>query len=283
MTDALLTALVPVGPHHPDLLRRAIGSLLAQTDPHWEALVVAELLVRDDVQRTLDAALGDPRLRLAANPRPGLAAALNEGMRLARTEYVAILLGDDLWAPHAVATLREHHGRDPGADVLHSGRVFVDEHDAPISSVYRPVAGITLEDFTRRAPVKHLICWRRELGLAVGGLDERIRHHGPDDFDFPWTLAEHGARFHAVDEPLYLFRDHREGPRLTTHVPRSVQERELRHIFRKHGLPRAQARARLLRARRTYLRQALFRSRLHRFVKERMGFDPRRGWREPYT
>jgi GT2 family glycosyltransferase len=279
--DVVVTALVPVGPHHPELLRRAVGSLLAQTDPRWEALVVAERAVHDEVAHVLADELGDPRVVLERNPRSGLPAALNHGMGVARTTLVAILLGDDLWAPEAVATLREHHERHPDADVLHSGRVFVDAGDAPISSPHPPVAEVALEDFVGRSPVKHLICWRREAGLAVGGVDERIRHHGPDDYDFPWTLAEHGARFHAVDAPLYLHRDHREAPRLTTHVPRSVQERDLRRILRKHGVPRARARARVREARRTYLRQALFRSRLDRFVKERTGFDARLGWREP--
>jgi hypothetical protein len=113
-------------------------------------------------------------------------------------------------------------------------------------------------------------------------MDEAVRFVGPDDFDFPWTMAEHGARFHAVPEALYLARDHREGFRLTTHVPRSVQERELRRIFRKHGLPRAAARRRIAKARETYLRQCLYRNRLDRLLKRRSGFDARSGWREPY-
>ena len=113
-------------------------------------------------------------------------------------------------------------------------------------------------------------------------MDETLRWVGPDDFDFPWTMAEHGAVLHPMPETLYLYRDHRAAFRLTTHVPRRDQERELRRIFAKHGLPRAVARRRIQKARRTYLRQCLYRSRLDRFLKLRVGIDPRRGWRETY-
>ena len=35
-------------------------------------------------------------------------------------------------------------------------------------------------------------------------------------------------------------------------------------------------------ARATYLRQCLYRSRFDRWIKERLGYDPRRGWRQSY-
>ena len=105
---------------------------------------------------------------------------------------------------------------------------------------------------------------------------------GVDDYDFPWSLAEAGARFMAVPECLYLVRDHRDGFRLTTHVPRSVQVRALRRIMRKHGVGRARVDLIVVEAKRGYLRQCLYRSRLDRWLKERLGHDPQRGWRESY-
>jgi glycosyltransferase involved in cell wall biosynthesis len=282
VSDAVVTAIVPVGPHHPVFLRRALDSLLAQTDPRWRALVVAEPDVRLTIADVLRGALDDRRVRLLEKERRGLAASCNLGMAAAETEFVALLLGDDMWSPQAVAVLAAHLRAHPDADFLYSGRVYVDEHDEPISSPYLPVEHVTPETFARTSPLKHLLCWRRELGLAVGGVDERIRFHGPDDYDFPWTMAEHGARLLPVPEPLYLYRDHRESFRLTTHVPLSVQTRELRRVLRKHGLSRRATRQRIARARATYLQQALYRSRLDRWWKRRSAFDPRTGWRESY-
>jgi glycosyltransferase involved in cell wall biosynthesis len=280
--SALLTALVPVRAYHPVYLGRALGSILAQTSPRWRLLIVDDG-ADEGLAAVAAAALADDRARLIRGEGRGLASALNTGMRHATTDFVAILLGDDLWAPEAVEVLTSTIERHPEADFLHSGRVFVDGDDRPLSSPYLPAESFTLAEFARGSPVKHLLCWRRERGLAVGGLDEAIRHMGPDDYDFPWTMAEQGARFVAVPEPLYRLRDHRDSFRLTTHVPRSVHVRELRRVLRKHGVGRLETERRILGARRGYLRQCLYRNRLDRWLKERLGHDARRGWREPYA
>ena len=91
-------------------------------------------------------------------------------------------------------------------------------------------------------------------------MDESLNSVGPDDFDFPWCMAEHGAVFQAVAECLYLYRDHRDSYRLTTHLPLNVHVREIRRIMMKHGASASQIRARVAAARRSYLRQCLFRS-----------------------
>ena len=118
--------------------------------------------------------------------------------------------------------------------------------------------------------------------MAVGGIDETINSVGPDDYDFPWVMAERGARFRAVPECLYWYRDHRAGFRLTTHLPLSVHLRECDRILRKHRVDEPARRAFLARARRSYLRQCLYRNGVDRWLKERLGHDPRRGWRETY-
>ena len=103
-----------------------------------------------------------------------------------------------------------------------------------------------------------------------------------DDWDFPWTMLEQGAAFRAVPRALYILRDHRESFRLTTHVPRSVQLATMRRIMNKHGASEEAIRACMREARRSFLRQSLFRSTLHRWLRQRLGFDARRGWREQY-
>ena len=104
-----------------------------------------------------------------------------------------------------------------------------------------------------------------------------------DDFDFPWTMAEHGATFTAIPDCLYLYRDHREFFRLTTHLPLSHHKREIARIMRKHGR-RARRRSRppWPAPSGAYLRQCLYRSRLDRWLKRLRGTRRRGGWRESY-
>jgi O-antigen biosynthesis protein len=272
---------MPVRHYHPAYLRRALGSIVGQTSPRWRLLVI------DDgadvgLSEILGGALADRPVRVVPSEPRSLAAALNTGLRLAGTDFVSVLFADDVWAPAAVAVLTSFIERFPEVDVFHASRRFIDERDRAISEVQRARTGFTLADFENGSPVKHPLCWRRERALALGGLDESLGSIGVDDYDFPWSLADAGARFMAIPDCLYLVRDHRAGFRLTTHVPRSVHVRALRRIMRKHGVGRARVESLIARAKQGYLRQCLYRSRVDRWLKERLGQDPRRGWRESY-
>lgn len=273
---------MPVRAHRPEYLAAAIGSLLSQSSPEWELLVVAE---PDDIgrlERELDRTLLDGRVGLMANEGRKLAGALNTAMRHATGSFVAILHADDLWAPEAVAVLRRNIHAHPAADFFHSARRYVDDHGRSISGAYAPAPSVSVTGFWRGSPVKHLLCWRREMGLAIGGMDETLNSVGPDDFDFPWTMAEHGARFHAVPECLYIYRDHRECFRLTTHLPRSIHERELRRILTKHRVPEVLVSERVAAARDSYLRQCLYSTAFEARVRRLLRIERRDGWRERY-
>jgi Glycosyl transferase family 2 len=277
-----VTILLPIREFHGQYLTEAVDSVFAQTDEDWRLLAIVEPGDEARFTQCLGPALDDPRVALVANEGRKLAGALNTGMRRAGTPFTAILLGDDLLAPEAVAVLSDHIRRFPAVDFFHSARRIVDGEGRPISSVHPAKETFVVDDFVRASPVKHMLCWRRESGLAAGGLDETLDSVGVDDWDFPWTMTEQGARFQAIQECLYVYRDHRDGYRLTTHLPRSTHLREIRRILRKHGVGPWRSFRLAHDRRRSYLRQCLFRTPVDRFVKERLGFDPRRGWRESY-
>jgi glycosyltransferase involved in cell wall biosynthesis len=277
-----LTALIPVKEYVPEYLRESVGSLLAQTSPRWRALVIHPRGAGAELQAELGEAATDTRIELIEEEGHKLAGALNTGVRAAETEFTAILLADDLWAPEAVDVLERNIAARPDVDFFHSARRVIDDRGNPISEVLSAERDVRLETFLERAPVKHLLCWRRELALSIGGLDESLNSVGPDDYDFPWSMAEAGARFWAIQECLYVYRDHRAGYRLTTHLPRRTHLRETRRILRKHGVPRAEIRRRLAAARKGYLRQCLYSSPLDAWIKRSRGHDPAQGWRESY-
>jgi glycosyltransferase involved in cell wall biosynthesis len=278
---ARVTVLMPVRAYQPAYLRQALESIRLQTSPRWRLLVVDDGSDGGFADGP-GALFEDQRVRLLDNHGRGFAAALNVGLRDTRTEFVALLFADDLWAPNAVEVLTSFIERFPEVDFFHTSRAAVDEHGRPIGPIYHPQAKFTLEDFHRGSPVKHLLCWRRDPALAIGGMDESLDPIGIDDYDFPWRMAEAGVRFMAISDCLYLWRDHRESFRLTTHVPRNAQVRTLRRIMRKHGVRRARVELQIAAHRRSQLRQCLYRSPLDRWLKARLGHDPRRGWREPY-
>lgn len=278
----MVTALLPVKRYRSDYLREAVASLLGQTSPDWRALVIHERGARAGLESALGAAAADPRIRLVEERGRKLAGALNTGMREAETDFVAILFADDLWEKEAVEVLSRNIAERPEVDFFHSARRYVDDEGVRISGVVPPLAEVRADRFLEHGSVKHLLCWRRELALAIGGVDESLNSVGPDDFDFPWSMADAGARFGPISDCLYVYRDHRSCYRLTTHLPRRTHAREIRRIMRKHGVPRRVIRRQLAEAHRTYLRQCLYSSSFDQWLKRALRRKPAEVWRESY-
>ncbi len=86
-------------------LARAVGSLLAQTIPEWE-LVVIDDGCTDDTPAVVKPFLTDARIRCHRLPsNHGLGAALNAGLALSRAPLIAYLPSDDLYDHDHLARL----------------------------------------------------------------------------------------------------------------------------------------------------------------------------------
>ena len=141
-------------------------------------------------------------------------------------------------APDAVEVLERNIEERPDVDFFHSARRYIDDHGEPISDVLPRGTTFTSRPSSTRVPVKHLLCWRRELALAIGGIDESLNSVGPDDYDFPWSMMEAGARFGAIQECLYVYRDHRSV--LPAHDPPAAphaRARDAAHPAQARGAP----------------------------------------------
>jgi glycosyltransferase involved in cell wall biosynthesis len=98
---ALVTAVIPTR-DRPELVARAVASVLAQTREDLEVLVVVDGPDPATVARL--GAIGDGRLRVhALAARGGPAAARNAGVLAARGEWIAFLDDDDEWLPAKLA------------------------------------------------------------------------------------------------------------------------------------------------------------------------------------
>src|SRR5262249_27800842 len=223
MVDTPITIILPVKHHVPRYLKAAVQSVLDQSSGGWRLVLVADRRVAAELESFLRAELPDSRFQLIAVGTPNLAASINAGMKHATTEFVTLLLGDDIFAANTIEVLHRAIRAQPHVDFFHSSRRYIDGEGNPISSVYASRSHFEWKDFLDGSPVKHLLCWRRETALAIGGVDEAFSTSGPDDYDFPWSMFEQGARFHALPECLYIYRNHCEGFRNTTHHPRTLR------------------------------------------------------------
>lgn len=113
----------------PRLLARAIASVLAQTWPSWELLIVNDAGGVSAVEDVVAAVAGrDSRIRVIHRPvSTGMEAATNAGVAASTGRYVTVLDDDDTWEREflAVCVRRLQRRRSPAVRgvVTHSTRV----------------------------------------------------------------------------------------------------------------------------------------------------------------
>ncbi|WP_310461914.1 glycosyltransferase family 2 protein [Sphaerotilus sp.] len=95
-----------------DVIGRAVSSVLRQSFPDWELIVVDDGST-DSTRARLDGL--DPRIRYIEQPNQGVYAARNTGLKAVRGRFVTFLDSDDEWLPHFLALttafLRAHPDR----------------------------------------------------------------------------------------------------------------------------------------------------------------------------
>jgi hypothetical protein len=129
------------------LLRRAIRSVVAQSYPGWE-LVVVDDGSEDDTPTAL-ASLSDSRVRPVRTEGVGVGAARNRGLQEATGELIAYLDDDNIMHPDWLRSVVWAFNRSPPTEIVYGARVVDDPR-----SVGLPQEGLTtaiqLEPYDRR-------------------------------------------------------------------------------------------------------------------------------------
>ncbi len=206
-TSPTLTVLLPVR-DAAGFVGRAVRSVLRST------LQDLEVLLLDDGSRdgsslaALEAASGDPRLRILSLPRRGLAPALNAGLAASRGRYLARMDADDVCAAERferqVVFLEAH--REVG---ICGTRIRVEPEPMRGSGLWRYVTWqnslLSHEEMERERFVESVLThatavFRRDVLDALGGWREAP---WPEDYDLWLRGFAAGVRFGKLPDVLY--------------------------------------------------------------------------------
>ena len=184
-------------------LGETIGSVLAQTYPHLEVLVVDDGSTDGTPNAAVAGHDADPRVRYLRQANAGTAAARNLGVAHARGEFIALLDHDDLWEPHKLERqLPLFAGDDPAIGAVIARIEFFRTATGENTAEYFPGRELDVHDLLahRVLPIQTVV-FRRDALAAVGPFDVDLR--GTDDWDLGIRLA---ARFRIVGLPETLAR-----------------------------------------------------------------------------
>jgi len=122
----LVTVIIPTF-NRASIVGRAIRSVLGQTYPDWELLVVDDAST-DGTEREVRS-YSDKRIKYIRHQNNRrVSAARNTGIRCARGEYVSFLDDDDEWLPEKLEREVEVlQNSDPDVGLVYSGKTVYDE------------------------------------------------------------------------------------------------------------------------------------------------------------
>jgi glycosyltransferase involved in cell wall biosynthesis len=181
----------------PELIGRAIRSVLAQQFEDWELIVV-----HDGPNQQIEALMTDwvaqeSRIRYFRRPSPGnIANACNYGIAQARGAYIAIIDDDDYWSASdklskQVAFLDEQ----PDYVGCGGGMIVIDSHGKELMRCLKHEDHTDIRQSALLAnPVAHSTSmFRREVGGQVTSYDDSLS--GFQDWDIWLTLANKGKLY----------------------------------------------------------------------------------------
>jgi glycosyltransferase involved in cell wall biosynthesis len=242
----LVSVVVPVYAVE-EWLPACLESLVAQSHPRWEAVVVDDGTPDRSGEIADEWAARDSRIRVVHTHNGGLGAARNEGLRHVRGDYVGFLDSDDVLPPHALATLvaaLEASGSD-----FATGSVLRWE-DGSLTEppwmrrLHHPgLTGVRVHDHPEI--LGDVFAWnklfRRSFWESAGlSWPERIRYE-----DQPTTTRAYLAgTFDVLEEPVYHWRIRTDGTSITQQrasVPDLVDRWETKRMtlasVEEHGDP----------------------------------------------
>jgi hypothetical protein len=207
-----VTLLVPAY-NYGRFIAQALDSLLSQTLRDLELIVIDDAS-RDDTPLVVAPYASDPRVRVVRHEQnQGHIASYNEGLALARGEYVGILSADDYCLrPDALERQVAVFAHNPRVGMVYSAHMMLDP-DGQLTTVAHGAADAVRSGFDEFRSllwgnyILHSgVLLRREVQSALGPYDPQLPQSG--DWDL-WLRASAGYDVGYIAEPLYVYRLHR--------------------------------------------------------------------------
>jgi cellulose synthase/poly-beta-1,6-N-acetylglucosamine synthase-like glycosyltransferase len=160
-------------------IRRTLNSVLAQTYPKLEVIVVNDGST-DETKKVVEATIaGDTRFRLINQSNAGVAAARNTGLAHALGDLIATLDADDLWHPTKLDMQVRKLLNTPAAGLVYCWSRWIDTNDKilwqpalPPAFEGRALVAAIFQNFVGNGSTP--LMWRSCL-KKVSGYDEELR------------------------------------------------------------------------------------------------------------
>jgi glycosyltransferase involved in cell wall biosynthesis len=207
MSSPVISIVIPTY-NHAKFLRTALDSIIVQSIPDWEVIVVNNYSQDDTV--SLVNSYKDPRIKLVNFSNNGIiSASRNYGISITKAPLVAFLDSDDLWYPNKLSSCINKLAQ--GYDFVCHAEVWVGPGARRREVFYGPAERATYRSLLLEGNCisTSAVVVKREWIESVGGFSIQPEFVTAEDYELWLKLAKAGARIGFVGEILgeYLIHD----------------------------------------------------------------------------
>ncbi|MDR2489690.1 MAG: glycosyltransferase [Desulfovibrio sp.] len=184
----------------------AVESILGQSYPHFELLVVDDGSTDASAEILARYAAHDERVKVFSQQNSGLVVSLNRLLHEAKAPLIARMDADDVALPDRFAKQIEVMQARPELAALGGSLITIDQDGTPGARIRYP-QGADLRRYARYAsPVAHpAVMMRTDLVKRAGGYRQYYRHC--EDYDL-WLRLLDMAEMDNLDDVLLHYRTH---------------------------------------------------------------------------
>ena len=193
-------------------LPAALDALLAQTYPHWQAVVCDDGSTDDSVAVVQRFAERDPRITLVQKTNGGQTSTVNACYSHLTGDIICLLDADDTFEPNKLASIVDAFAKNPQAGVCnHSAKVIdSDGHALPMTLNHCLDSGWLASEAIDRGgcvyvPTTSCMSMRREIAEAVFPIPAEQRR---DVDGYLGMVMQFLTPFLLIDQPLAGYRVH---------------------------------------------------------------------------
>lgn len=230
MQDPQVSVVMPVR-NAERYVAEAVKSILTQSFGDFEFLIFNDGSTDDTIRTVHLLADQDRRIQVFSGPHRGYVPWLNEGVRLARGEFVARMDADDVSLPQRFARQVEFLLGHAECVAVGSFQTMIDPEGLPLGTVVYDTEPEVIEANLLNGKL-NVIChpasmMRRSALVTIGGYREE--HESVEDFALWLDLAEQGSLAN-IPSVLFKYRQHHSSVSATRF---EVQKRQAELILQK--------------------------------------------------
>ena len=193
-------------------IARTIASVQDQSEHGWEIVAVDDGSSDGTLDKLIELAAEDPRIRIVRQLNAGVSAARNTGIQKSAAPVVAFLDADDIWYRDYLARVLAKLAAQPELGFTFTRVDILDQHAEPTgrASSFEP-GEISLASLLRGNPAttcSNLVA-RREVFGDTGYFETRLNH--AEDQLWMVMAALHGWKIEGINEVLMGYRTNPHG------------------------------------------------------------------------